>query len=236
MAVYVDDANIPATVPNGRARHTSQWSHLFADTQDELHEFAEQLGLRRSCFQPGKPRADGRPSPHWHYDVTAGKRQQALRLGARAVSWRESPAIMRERDARAERGRVADQAAHTAGLAYRAGDHLKAARLLNVAREADPSKAALWAEHYARVNTAARERAAKVAGPDDPRPLAEIVTSRLEAAGLTADAPELRRIAQWNAGRLAAAGEAEPAPEPGGPPKSEPQPDLLTGAGWEAGQ
>jgi hypothetical protein len=235
MAIYVDDANIQATVPNGRTRHTSTWCHLFADTQEELHEFAEKLGLRRSYFQPGKPRGDGTPSPHWHYDVTAGKRQQALRLGAHAVSWRESTEIMHARDAKAERGRVADQAAHTAGLAYRAGDYVKAGRLLNVAREADPSRAALWTEHGTRVNTAAREKAARVAGPDDPRPLAEIVTARLEAAGLTADAPELRLIAQWNAGRLAAAGEAEPPPEPG-QAEDEPQPDLLTGAGLEAGQ
>src|SRR6476646_10485315 len=87
MAVYVDDSNIQATIPDGRARHTSQWSHLFADTQEELHEFAERLGLRRSYFQPGKPRGDGSPSPHWHYDVTAGKRQQAIRLGAQPVTW-----------------------------------------------------------------------------------------------------------------------------------------------------
>src|SRR6266700_3413411 len=146
MAVYVDDANIPATVPNGRARHTSRWSHLFADTQDELHEFAAQLGLRRSYFQPGKPRGDGSPSPHWHYDVTAGKRQQAIRLGAQPVTWRESTEIMRERDAKAERASVADQASHAAGLAYRAGDYVKASRLLSVAREADPARSALWAE------------------------------------------------------------------------------------------
>ena len=53
MAIYVDDANIPATVPNGRARHTSQWSHLFADTQEELHEFSAKLGLRRSYSSRG---------------------------------------------------------------------------------------------------------------------------------------------------------------------------------------
>ena len=122
MAVYVDDSNIQATIPNGRARHTSQWSHLFADTQEELHEFAERLGLRRSYFQPGKPRGDGSPSPHWHYDVTAGKRQQAIRLGAQPVTWRESTEIMRERDPKAQRASVADQASHAAGLAYRAGD------------------------------------------------------------------------------------------------------------------
>ena len=82
MAVYVDNANIPARVANGRVVHDSRWSHLFADTQEELHQFAAQLGLRRSYFQPGRPRSDGSPSPHWHFDLTVGKRQQAIRLGA----------------------------------------------------------------------------------------------------------------------------------------------------------
>jgi len=100
MTVYVDDSRIPAAVPNGRVQHTSRWSHLFADSQDELHAFAGGLGLRRSWFQPGKPRR-GRPSPAWHYDVTDPKWQRALSLGAQPVSWRDSAGIMRARDARA---------------------------------------------------------------------------------------------------------------------------------------
>ncbi len=77
MAVDVDNAGIPAAVRNGPVVHSSRWSHLFADTPEELHRFAvEQLGLKRSYFQPGRRRGDGSPSPHWHYDVTAGKRAQ----------------------------------------------------------------------------------------------------------------------------------------------------------------
>jgi len=82
VAVYVDNASFPARVANGRVVHDSRWSHLFADIQEELHEFAAKLGLRRSYFQPGRPRSDGSPSPHWHFDLTVGKRQQAIRLGA----------------------------------------------------------------------------------------------------------------------------------------------------------
>jgi hypothetical protein len=96
VAVYVDDAAIPAEVRNGTRVHRSQWSHLTADTQDEMHEFAARLGLRRSYFQPGRP-LGGKPSPFWHYDVTAGKRAQALRLGARAVAWRDLPGICQAR-------------------------------------------------------------------------------------------------------------------------------------------
>ena len=206
MAVYVDDAGIPADVRSGPVVHSSQWSHLFADTQDELHQFATgQLGLKRSYFQTGHRRGDGRPSPHWHYDLTAGKRQQAIRLGAVPVSWRKAVDIMHERDARAARTEAADHASHAAGLAYRSGDLVRAARLLQGAAAADPTRAPLWAERAARVNAAARARAAHIAGPDDPRPLAEIVTARLEAAGITADDPDLLAIRRWNAERQQAA-------------------------------
>lgn len=88
MTVYVDDSRIAATV--GRIR--GRWSHLFADTESELHEFAAAIGLRRSWFQ-GAPE-HGRL---WHYDVTDSLRQKAIRAGARSVTWRESVAIMRER-------------------------------------------------------------------------------------------------------------------------------------------
>jgi Protein of unknown function (DUF4031) len=205
VAVYVDDASISARVPNGRAVHDSRWSHLFADTQQELHAFAAKLGLRRSYFQPGQPRGDGSPSPHWHCDLTAGMRQQAIRLGAQPLTSRESIEIIRARQARAERARVADQASRVAGLAYRAGDYAKASRWLHVAREADPSRARLWAERAARVHAAAREQAAKVAGPGDERPLGEIVAARLQAAGIGACDHALQFTGAWNAQRFAAA-------------------------------
>jgi Protein of unknown function (DUF4031) len=101
MTVYADDASIPAEARNGARVHRCRWSHLTADTQDELHEFAARLGLRREWFQPGRPRGDGTPSPFWHYDVTAGKRALAIRMGARAAPWPEMPAVCRARDAAA---------------------------------------------------------------------------------------------------------------------------------------
>jgi hypothetical protein len=58
MTVYVDDARIPAR----RGRLSSTWSHLFADTEDELHEFEARLGLRRSWFQ----------GPHQHRKAVQG--------------------------------------------------------------------------------------------------------------------------------------------------------------------
>jgi hypothetical protein len=114
MTVYAGDASIRAEVRNGSRVHRSQWSHLTADTWEELHEFAARLGLRRSYFQPGRP-LGGKPSPFWHYDLTVGKRAQALRLGARAVSWRGLPGICRPRDEATAAAPAAAGQRHKAG-------------------------------------------------------------------------------------------------------------------------
>ena len=109
MTVYVDDAAIQATV----GRHQSRWSHLTADTRDELHAFAERLGLRREWFQPGNKSGLAKPGSFsaeaWHYDLTANKRLQAIRLGAEAVTsarmneiiLARSPATLARKQARA---------------------------------------------------------------------------------------------------------------------------------------
>ncbi len=70
MAVYVDD---PVTLWRGQ-----RWAHLMADTLEELHAMAAQLGIPLRAFQD---RASGA-----HYDVSATSREQALRLGAVAIS------------------------------------------------------------------------------------------------------------------------------------------------------
>lgn len=76
MTVYVDDMRLPARVGRIEAR----WSHLMADTDDELHAFAASIGLRRSWAQyPGTWKS--------HYDVTDSKRAQAIRAGAVAIGW-----------------------------------------------------------------------------------------------------------------------------------------------------
>jgi hypothetical protein len=60
------------------------------------------------------------------------------------------------------------------------------------------------------MHAAARAKAAEVAGPDDARPLGEIVAARLEAAGIGADDPGVKFAAAWNAQRYAAAAEPQP--------------------------
>jgi hypothetical protein len=49
--------------------------HLTADTLEELHAFAARLGMRRAWFQ------DHPLCPH--YDLTPGRREVAVRLGAK---------------------------------------------------------------------------------------------------------------------------------------------------------
>jgi hypothetical protein len=74
VPVYVDDARIPW---RGRL-----WSHMVADTAEELHRAAEALGLDRERAQD-----KGRTL---HYDLPEEWRRRAIQLGvADAISWRE---------------------------------------------------------------------------------------------------------------------------------------------------
>ena len=55
-----------------------RWAHLVSDASyEELHAFAERLGVPRRAFQGDD------------YDVPAEMRQQALTIGATAVDSRE---------------------------------------------------------------------------------------------------------------------------------------------------
>ncbi|KKM68606.1 hypothetical protein LCGC14_1459210 [marine sediment metagenome] len=47
--------------------------HLTADTEEELHEFAAKIGMRRQWCHRGS---------QVHYDLTKNKRAQAVKLGA----------------------------------------------------------------------------------------------------------------------------------------------------------
>lgn len=88
MAVYVDP--LTGCVPNHRWRW-SQACHLYADTIEELHQFADHLGLRRSWFQhkPGHYRLP-------HYDLTPGMRRRAVQSGAVEQTRRVAVALWRE--------------------------------------------------------------------------------------------------------------------------------------------
>ncbi|MBS0428806.1 MAG: DUF4031 domain-containing protein [Proteobacteria bacterium] len=78
--VYVDNAEVP--------KHGICWFHLTADSFDELHAFAAQIGLPARAFHRG--------ARHPHYDITAAQRSSALSGGARAVSPREIVRVARQ--------------------------------------------------------------------------------------------------------------------------------------------
>lgn len=94
MTVYVDDMFMEARV----GRLHSRWCHLMADTPEELHAFAQQIGLQRRWAQHEDDPA------MLHYDVTEGKRAVAVAHGAVEITWRE--AGQRVRDHRREHGRA----------------------------------------------------------------------------------------------------------------------------------
>lgn len=91
MTVYVDNMRMPATVGTVRGR----WSHLVTDSPDieELHVFAERIGMRREWFQEYSKRPAGLYRPH--YDVADSRRSAALLAGAVSISWRETPEVLR---------------------------------------------------------------------------------------------------------------------------------------------
>lgn len=113
MTVYVDDMRKPATV----GRLTARWSHLTADTDEELHGFAAELGLPRRAAQfPGTWKS--------HYDVTDITRNLAIARGAVAIGYRSTEAVAalrRKRQLHAESVQLRlplDTAPHTSGSAH----------------------------------------------------------------------------------------------------------------------
>jgi hypothetical protein len=101
MPVYVDP--LMACVPN------KQWPwnrscHMVADTLEELHAFAEALGLKRAWFQSAERHKLA------HYDLTIGRREKAVRKGAIELSRHEfvdrfvKPAIERRRQPAVKEG------------------------------------------------------------------------------------------------------------------------------------
>lgn len=106
MTVYVDDMRVPARI----GKVTARWSWLSADGDDELHKFAEQLGLKRAWFQDGG-------TVTAHYDVTDAGRARAIELGAVPVGCFSPEAVAIVAGKVAARGEVLTQReAHRIGL------------------------------------------------------------------------------------------------------------------------
>ncbi len=87
MPCYVDT---PRPYPEAGLRFT-EFCHLLADSRDELHVLAGDLGIPRRFFQDHLWR--------WHYDLPAHLRARAVELGAREVDMHQVGALLRARRA-----------------------------------------------------------------------------------------------------------------------------------------
>lgn len=85
MACYVDTVR---SYP-GKGLRFTEFCHLLADTRDELHAMADQLGIPRRFFQDHPWR--------WHHDLPDQLRARAVELGAIEVTMHEVGALLRAR-------------------------------------------------------------------------------------------------------------------------------------------
>lgn len=77
--VYVDDAMV--------AKHGRNWCHLVADSLEELHKFAAEIGIN--------PRAFHRQARHPHYDISTSQRERAIHHGAQSISPRNAIRVVK---------------------------------------------------------------------------------------------------------------------------------------------
>ena len=82
MMVYVDNARRPY----GRMK----MSHMVADTEDELLEMADRIGVARRWLQHGG-------TARVHFDVCLSKRAEAINQGAKPITQRELGVMVMER-------------------------------------------------------------------------------------------------------------------------------------------
>jgi hypothetical protein len=81
MSVYVDPLMVFGGDSAPRCFRHKASCHMYADSLEELHRLAGAIGLRREWFQ------DHAALPH--YDLTASRRELAVRAGAIEHSTRE---------------------------------------------------------------------------------------------------------------------------------------------------
>jgi hypothetical protein len=75
------------------------WFGLTADTEEELHPFAETIGMYRHFYHPADPPGPPGLPLVGHYDVDQGERDRAVARGARPISARKRERMLREQAA-----------------------------------------------------------------------------------------------------------------------------------------
>jgi hypothetical protein len=88
MAVYVDQPDKEA--PNLKPYRPMLMCHMIADSRAELLAMADALGLKRAWIQNFGTHRE-------HFDISKGKRAQAVRLGAIPLTNMELGHKLRER-------------------------------------------------------------------------------------------------------------------------------------------
>lgn len=83
MTVYVDDMN--------RKYGRLKLSHMVVDSEWELHEMADAIGVDHRWFQNDNSRSGP------HYDVCMKMKAKAIELGAVQVSMRELSSMIKRR-------------------------------------------------------------------------------------------------------------------------------------------
>ncbi len=89
MGCYVDTVR---TYPGAGLRYT-RFCHLLADSREELHAMADELGIPRRFFQDHPWR--------WHHDLPEHLRARAVQLGAQELTLHEVGVLLQQRKAQA---------------------------------------------------------------------------------------------------------------------------------------
>lgn len=97
MAVYVDNMHMMPMGQFGRMK----MCHMIADTDDELHAMADQIGIERRWHQKSG-------TPGSHYDIAMSKRDLAVKAGAIEITVRQAAAMMSRRRAEGRLGQPAE--------------------------------------------------------------------------------------------------------------------------------
>lgn len=96
VTVYVYRLRGMGPIPFSRS-YQPPWFALTADTEDELHPFAETIGLYRHFYRPATSAALQQLPVVGHYDLDEGERYRAVANGAHPITWRQHDRMLRQR-------------------------------------------------------------------------------------------------------------------------------------------
>lgn len=82
MSVYIDNMNAPY--------RGMIMCHLIADTQHELLEIVDKIGVQKKWIQY-------KDTPLEHFDISLAKKALALKAGAKEIGWREYATKVKEK-------------------------------------------------------------------------------------------------------------------------------------------